>query len=124
MWDTPFDESMLDDPRGVIVLCTCRDDAIELGKILDAHGIDDIGHPLEKKYDTCLEDVPDQAVCFNILDERLVEDGAAPGVSVQFCFRSFYEKAMFNSRIRCTFLPGGNLPDLDVDGVHTDILLA
>jgi len=104
MWDTPFDESMLKDPRGVLVLCNCISDAVELEKILNNNGINDFPGTLEERYDMCIKRYQDEGVCFSILDKRISEDADGRDSSVGYCYCSYYERdEFFGSYIKCTF---------------------
>lgn len=115
MWSTPFDESMLNDPHGILVLCTCAEDAVELEKILSEHGINDWPGTLEERFNMCIERYPHEDVCFNILDKRIAEDTADEfRCSAEYCYRSYYEtEPEYASCIKCTFY-GIGIPDFEV----------
>jgi len=114
MWNTPFDESMLEDPHGILVICTCASDAAELEEILINHGIHDWPGTLEERYNICIERYPDEPVCFNILDKRIAEDADIFRCSVGYCYCSYYERTPeFDACIKCTFY-GSDSSDFDV----------
>jgi len=125
MWETPFDESMLSDPRGVIVLCNSAEDAADLERILIAHGGTDYPGTLEGRYNMCIHKHPDQDVCFRILDSRIAENtNRWTSVSVGYCHRSYYEKdedGEFYSYIKCTFY---GCADSDFDVADNDEIRA
>ena len=124
MWNVPFDESMLYNPRGVIVRCTCLADAAELESVLIRHGIHDWDDTLEYRYDRCKRAYPNDDVCFRILDRRNFDDGETMCCSAEYCRLGYYEKSPeFDAYIRCTFRSGGGLPELNVSGNTTDCLL-
>lgn len=122
MWDAPFDESMLNDPRGILVICTCADDAVELERILSDHGIHDWPGTLEERYNMCIKRYPGRDVCFNILDKRIAEDADEFRCSAEYCYRSYYEnEPEYDSCIKCTFY-GADTPDFEA--ANDDELMA
>lgn len=67
MWETPFEESMLELPLGVVIRCQTKKDFEEAGKILTEHGIsfargggaeDHLDYWDHYKDDTCLYSRP------------------------------------------------------------------
>lgn len=107
MWDTSFDESMLNNEH-VIILCLTKEDASALCAVFAAHGIKWAGgEPLP---DTTYFGRFDQT-CYHV-DCGLLRYGSRSDAE------SEYEDC-----IKCTFRGVADLQDVDIDGDAYNILM-
>lgn len=91
MWDTLFDESMLD--KGVIILCPEKDLADELFELLREHGIRWNNSMSLNPGHTFWDEARD-ATCYRVSINRRLTYGSS----------YWYEGSNYNAYIRCRFV--------------------
>lgn len=104
MWDTPFDESMLDQ-RHVIIRCMTADDATHLFHILSSHGIgwNYSPHAVDPS-DTRFSERSGKGTCYHVTNT---------GLMFGSCLTAETER-IWKNYIKCTFGAPCILSDLNI----------
>lgn len=107
MWETPFNPSMIEDRRGVIIHCPDENLATDLFDILIHYGV---GWAEKNPMSDTKWEAHKEKMCYRVTGYRVLHYGRI----------DIYMKGEFDDHIRCTFY---GIDDSDFDAANDNELL-